>query len=345
VPGALARWPRSERDAKGDATRAAVLAALHNCFCPQKEDVVLDDDSSSSEDARRRARELAGDGDVVASLVEGVERCELNEELLESHAAKSDEWTYLLACALLRRGAASLFFETCRARGLSLTAVKLATDCVDSEDDGVFAAKDDAVDDVAAAALRLAKASGESSVEEACLRLAGDAAGLGPKSRAEALTAAGLLDLLLHRYLDRFPVPSLKLLANVTWFDPRARDAARPLIPKVLSCTKVDPNTFLSREWAVFTVRNLCHENPANQQFIANLQPQALDTDPDTLRSIGLKSASLYDNPDTGKKEIKVDVIRPPSKRGQPAPPPPVVSEEPSSSDASNIRFNDDLFD
>mmetsp|Transcript_38616 Transcript_38616/g.123781 ORF Transcript_38616/g.123781 Transcript_38616/m.123781 type:complete len:389 (-) Transcript_38616:51-1217(-) len=298
VPEALKRWRRSTT--KSDATRAGVIAAVHNCC--------------RLDDARSLA--IAKSGAVVSSLLEGCWHVAHDETETQ---CKSDEWTYLLVCVLLRRGAASAFFATF---GADAAGLELVRDAVETEDDGVFCA----ADDVAVAAFRVAAATqrgvraAAKDLREKALTLAGDAAGLGPARRAVALREAGAIKT---SFLDEFPIAALKIIANVCYFDPRARDDAFDIIPLVLAKCTVNPDAPLQREWAIFAIRNLCADNERNQHFIEGLKPQALNTDAATLKSFGIQSARLATNPDSGKSEVKVAMVRPPSKQGHPNPPPP----------------------
>ena len=346
VASVLKRWPRDEGNGRADGVRAAAVAALHNCVCG--EDHV----------SRGRALELAGQQEVVELLLRG---CWHERHDETEWQTSSDEWTYLLTCALLRRGAATIFFRSftlaSQAEAISVFSeeeekwsslvqigLKMATDCVDSEDDGVFCAEDDVAAAACAWALRQKEVDEDAAMEggphsrrfapqfsslELAVRLAADAAGLGPKRRAEALRDAGALDLVL-KCLRPFPIPALKLLANIAYLDVRVRDDAKKVLPNVLERCTVDPKKPLQREWAIFAIRNLCAGNQSNQDFIESLKPQALhEASVASLKSLGINGARLHTNPDTGKTEVKVSVVRPPSKQNQPEPPggPPTCAE------------------
>ncbi|KAJ8602794.1 hypothetical protein CTAYLR_002602 [Chrysophaeum taylorii] len=183
------------------------------------------------------------------------------------------EWAYLLACAFCRRGAASV-----AARDPNF--LRLALQAVETEEDGVFCEEDD----VAVAALRTPLG----------LEIAAAASVL--EKRAPLLRAAGAIDLATDR-IDE--VAAVRLVANLCFVDPEARDRAFPAIPGILDhCGSLVP---LAREWAIFAIRGLCCENERNRDYIRSLQPQAVASVPPGV------AAELVEDPQSGRARLRVE--------------------------------------
>lgn len=260
-------------ETSSEKTRAAIIATAHNCICLQQ----------------RRAMELA--------------RAARSLELVFCHEGDaSHEWSYLLACALFRQGAARAAFAVIAARKPLL---EFALSAVNSEADSVYCEDND----VALAALEIA-ITGPHDLRALALEICADATAFGPASRAPALRKAGAIECA-SRAIEELPVLALKVIANVCHLDACARDEARPAIPDILSKCKVDTAVPLQREWAVFAIRNICHENEANRRYIAALEPQAVATSRDELEALGVEAAELITDPLTGRKQLQVTRRRP----------------------------------
>lgn len=256
-----------------DKIRAAIIATAHNCVCVHE----------------RRAMELA--------------RAARPLELVFCHDGDaSHEWSYLLACALFRRGAAHTALAVVAARGALL---EFALSAVNSEADSVYCEDND----VALAALDIA-ITGPHDLRALALEICADATAFGPASRAPSLRQAGVIECA-SKAIEELPVLALKVIANVCHLDARARDEVRPAIPNILSKCKVDAAVPLQREWAVFAIRNICHENEANRRYIADLEPQAVATSRDELEALGVEAAELITDPLTGRKQLQVTRRRP----------------------------------
>lgn len=215
--------------------------------------------------------------------------------LLPALVRHSGEWPYLIACALFRLGAARAALENREARERLL---ELALAAVNSEPDAAFGDQDDV------SIVALDYTCGD--LAGLALEVVADATGGAAASkRAPALRSAGAC-AVAGAALDDYPLLALRIIANICHFDAPARDEARALIPAVLSRCKVDPNTPLLREWAVFAVRNVCHDNDENRRYIASLQPKAVDTSSVDLRAVGVENVDLTTDPATGKNELRV---------------------------------------
>lgn len=71
----------------------------------------------------------------------------------------------------------------------------------------------------------------------------------------------------------------------------QAQDQVRELgaLSLLLNHCNVDSSNPFLREWALFTIRNLCEGNEDNQRFIEGLKPQETIATA-TLRELGLES-------------------------------------------------------
>uniref|UniRef100_A0A7S3JPW9 Ataxin-10 domain-containing protein n=1 Tax=Aureoumbra lagunensis TaxID=44058 RepID=A0A7S3JPW9_9STRA len=289
---ALERWLPENKI--GDKTRAAIIAAIHNCICKNAQ----------------RARLVAAKASVMdAILLVSAATCYIDDG---TSTTASEEWTHLLFISLLSAGATSFLEDSCRFQEEGL---RLALDALQA--DPVFFHKNDNDQhnregiDVALLACKKIKSSAR---KHQFLDLLATAIGHGPPRRADLVTDAGVIPLALE-YIEEAPISVLQIIANVCYHVPRARNQVRPGIPSILSKCVTDVNRPLQREWAIFAIRNICQDNIQNQAYIYSLQPQALDTSQDTLESLGLRSAHLVEEED--KPRIKLDFATPYKTKNQ----------------------------
>ncbi|KAK8826037.1 hypothetical protein WA556_003767 [Blastocystis sp. ATCC 50177/Nand II] len=82
----------------------------------------------------------------------------------------------------------------------------------------------------------------------------------------------------------------LQLLGNAVYGSRAAQDKLREKggIELVLNHTKMHPKHPLQREWALFTIRNLCADNVENQKYISQFKEEAMDNNP-ALEKLGVK--------------------------------------------------------
>ncbi|XP_055585846.1 ataxin-10 [Uranotaenia lowii] len=65
----------------------------------------------------------------------------------------------------------------------------------------------------------------------------------------------------------------VKALANLSYKNKKNQNLAREMeiMSAILDCTNLDARNPFIQEWSILAIRNLCEENPENQQFIASL--------------------------------------------------------------------------
>ncbi|XP_035895351.1 ataxin-10 [Anopheles stephensi] len=66
----------------------------------------------------------------------------------------------------------------------------------------------------------------------------------------------------------------VKALANLSYKSKKNQKLAREMdiMAAILECTNLDARNPLIKEWSILAIRNLCDDNPENQQFIAGLK-------------------------------------------------------------------------
>ncbi|KAL9647487.1 hypothetical protein ABK040_006847 [Willaertia magna] len=71
----------------------------------------------------------------------------------------------------------------------------------------------------------------------------------------------------------------IRILANVTFKSKVIQDLIRKEegLPLILSCCSIEDNNPYLREWGVFCVRNVCEDNPENQEYISQMKAQQVD--------------------------------------------------------------------
>ena len=83
----------------------------------------------------------------------------------------------------------------------------------------------------------------------------------------------------------------LQILGNLVYLNRSAQDQVRIRggIELILNHTKMHPQHPLQREWALFTIRNLCADNEDNQRYIDGFKAQGIASEP-ALEKLGLKT-------------------------------------------------------
>ena len=105
----------------------------------------------------------------------------------------------------------------------------------------------------------------------------------------------------------------VRVLANMCYEDRASQDEVREVgaIPLILACTNIDESNPFSKEWAVLAVRNLCDNNLENQEVIAKLQPQHVDSVPPELQQKGVE---VKLDKETGKIKVVRDKAQAPGQ-------------------------------
>ena len=126
--------------------------------------------------------------------------------------------------------------------------------------------------------------------------------------------ALSLLPVARRGYSDESPATestkdltkaALRVLSNIVYKCKESQDQFRTsgALATVLSHCGTDFANPLSREWALFCIRNACENNQENLAFIHSLKPQEVLQD-DSLQAQGIK---VTIDPQTGKFGFSVD--------------------------------------
>lgn len=94
---------------------------------------------------------------------------------------------------------------------------------------------------------------------------------------------------MLDHPVNGFKKNLIRLIANLCWRHKVNQDKVRELdgIPLLLDCCKLDARNPFIIQWVVFAIRNLCEDNPENQQLIASMELQGT-VDSAVLNEIGV---------------------------------------------------------
>lgn len=86
----------------------------------------------------------------------------------------------------------------------------------------------------------------------------------------------------------------VKSLANLSHGNKRNQELAREMeiMLSIFECTNADARNPLIKEWSILAIRNLCEDNPENQEIVRNLTKVG-DAENPLLKEMGLETGML----------------------------------------------------
>lgn len=86
----------------------------------------------------------------------------------------------------------------------------------------------------------------------------------------------------------------VKSLANLSHRNKRNQELAREMeiMISIFECTTADARNPLIKEWSILAIRNLCEDNPENQEIVRNLTKVGEAENP-LLKEMGLETGML----------------------------------------------------
>lgn len=86
----------------------------------------------------------------------------------------------------------------------------------------------------------------------------------------------------------------VKSLANLSHRNKRNQELAREMeiMLSIFECTNADARNPLIKEWSILAIRNLCEDNPENQEIVKNMTKVG-DAENPLLKEMGLEAGML----------------------------------------------------
>lgn len=91
-----------------------------------------------------------------------------------------------------------------------------------------------------------------------------------------------------------FKTKLMQSLANLSYRNKKNQELAREMeiMLSIFDCTNADARNPLIKEWSVLAIRNLCEDNPENQEIVRSLTKVG-DAENPLLKELGLESGML----------------------------------------------------
>lgn len=91
-----------------------------------------------------------------------------------------------------------------------------------------------------------------------------------------------------------FKTKLVKSLANLSHRNKRNQELAREMeiMQSIFECTNADARNPLIKEWSILAIKNLCEDNPENQEMVKNLTKVGEAENP-LLKEMGLEHGML----------------------------------------------------
>lgn len=86
----------------------------------------------------------------------------------------------------------------------------------------------------------------------------------------------------------------VKSLANLSHQNKKNQELAREMeiMQSIFECTNSDARNPMIKEWSILAIRNLCEDNPENQEIVQNMTKVG-DAENPLLKEMGLESGVL----------------------------------------------------